>query len=305
MVAAGAAVVGVPSLLTGCGTDGRPRAPARRPVGATSCRRTSPSTYVEPDFPSVNGSTPGYTTLPAELVQSVPTRPGSGPTFTAMTPLWGTIPPTSGNQYYDAVNAMLGSTIEFQITDGNIYGDKLATVLASAKDVPGLGLRARPGTSRRGSAPRSSATCSRTSRPYLAGDKVKDVPEPGQHPHRRLEVLRVQRQALRPAVPGEIITDATFYRKRRARRAGHHARRANGHDLLDLATELTGGDRWGAEDLWNTSASSTRCRRGGEARRGPLVHRVETAEYRAALAWNAELFASGAVHPDAVADQQR
>jgi putative aldouronate transport system substrate-binding protein len=33
------------------------------------------------------------------------------------------------------------------------------------------------------------------------------------------------------------------------------------------------------------------------------VHRIETDEYRAALAWNAKLFASGAVHPDAVAGQ--
>ena len=33
------------------------------------------------------------------------------------------------------------------------------------------------------------------------------------------------------------------------------------------------------------------------------MHRVETDEYRAALEWNAALFASGAVHPDAVADQ--
>ena len=34
---------------------------------------------------------------------------------------------------------------------------------------------------------------------------------------------------------------------------------------------------------------------------GALVNKVETDEYRAALEWIAKLFASGAVHPDAVA----
>src|SRR5699024_5102223 len=95
-----------------------------------------PSDYVEPDFPSVNGSTAGYASIPEELVQVFDTPPGSGSMFTAMTPLWATIPPTEGNQCFDAVNEAIGSTIDFQISDGNTYGDKLAAVLASEQDVP-------------------------------------------------------------------------------------------------------------------------------------------------------------------------
>ncbi|MFP3589266.1 hypothetical protein SCB29_37575, partial [Paraburkholderia sp. SIMBA_055] len=34
---------------------------------------------------------------------------------------------------------------------------------------------------------------------------------------------------------------------------------------------------------------------------GKLISKFETPEYRAALEWTAELFASGSVHPDAVA----
>src|SRR5450756_2945560 len=136
MIAAGAAVVGVPSLLTGCSTSS-PNGAATG-VGAVGdvIPKYIPVEFVKPDFPSVKGSVPGYLTLPKKFVQSVVKPPGSGAKFKAMTPLWGTIPPTTGNQYYKAVNGMLGSTIEFQITDGNTYGDKLATVLASAKDVP-------------------------------------------------------------------------------------------------------------------------------------------------------------------------
>src|SRR5690606_38810306 len=36
---------------------------------------------------------------------------------------------------------------------------------------------------------------------------------------------------------------------------------------------------------------------------GNLVHRIETEQYRAALEWHVALYASGAVHPDAVADK--
>ena len=39
-------------------------------------------TYIDPDYPSVNGSVPGYETIPAELVQSVKDAPGTGVVYT-------------------------------------------------------------------------------------------------------------------------------------------------------------------------------------------------------------------------------
>src|SRR5699024_11727336 len=45
-------------------------------------------------------------------------------------------PPGLGeNAYYDAVNERLGATLDFQVSDGNAYADKVQTVLASPKDV--------------------------------------------------------------------------------------------------------------------------------------------------------------------------
>ncbi|UZN04467.1 extracellular solute-binding protein [Cellulomonas sp. S1-8] len=303
MVAAGAAVVGVPSLLTACGSgDAPPAAAPGAPPSGDVLPTYVPIDYVEPDFPSVNGSTPGYATLPSELVQSVPGAPGSGSTFTAMTPLWGTIPPSDGNQYYAAVNDMLGSTVEFQITDGNTYGDKLATVLASAKDVPDwVCVPTWNVPSRFGSeiVPNVFQDLS----DHLGGDKVKDYPNLANIPTDAWRFCVFNGRLYGLPFPGEIITDATFYRKDVLDGLGITPDVRTGQDLLDLAQELTGGGRWGTEDLWNTAAMihsvPPKWRLDGDR----LVHRVETEEYRAALAWNAELFASGAVHPDAVADQ--
>ncbi|WP_136518887.1 MULTISPECIES: extracellular solute-binding protein [Cellulomonas] len=303
MVAAGAAVAGVPSLLTACGSGGAGTATT---PGATASADVLPTyvpvDYVEPDYPSVNGSTPGYETIPTELVQSVPEAPGSGTTFTAMTPLWGTIPPTKGNQYYEAVNGLLGSTIEFQITDGNTYGDKLATVLASARDVPDWvtvptwNIPPRFGSE---IVPNLFQDLS----DHLGGDKAKDYPNLANIPTDVWRFCTFNGRLYGLPFPGEVITDAIFYRKDVLDELGITPDVQDGQDLLDLAKELTGGNRWGAEDLWNTAAIIHAVPPRWKLDGDKLVHRVETEEYRAALEWNAALFASGAVHPDAVADQ--
>lgn len=303
MVAAGAAVVGVPSLLTACGSGDAPAAaPGATPSGDVLPRYV-PVDYVQPDFPSVNGSTPGYATIPTELVQSVSEPPGSGATFTAMTPLWGTIPPTKGNQYYAAVDELLGSRIEFQITDGNTYGDKLATVLASAKDVPDWvcvptwNIPPRFGSE---IVPNLFQDLS----DHLGGDKVKDYPNLANIPTDAWRYCVFNGRLYGLPFPGEVITDATFYRKDVLEGLGITPDVRSADDLLALARELTGGNVWGAEDLWNTAAIIHAVPPKWTLDGDRLVHRVETDEYRAALEWNAALFASGAVHPDAVADQQ-
>jgi len=304
MIAAGAAVVGVPSLLTGCATSSPTgAATSGGPIGDV-IPSYIPVEYVTPDFPSVKGSVPGFLSLPKKLVRSVAKAPGSGATFKAMTPLWGTIPPSKGNQYYKAVNDMLGSTIEFQITDGNTYGDKLATVLASSKDVadwvcvPTWNLPPRFGSEIVGNVFEDLT-------PYLAGDKVKDYPNLANIPSDAWKFCVFNGKLYGLPFPGGIITDAIFYRKDVIESRGITPDVKTGDDLLALALELTDkkAGRWGAEDLWNTSVIIHAVPPKWKLDAGKLVHRVETAEYRAALAWNAKLFASGAVHPDAVANQ--
>ena len=304
MIAAGAAVVSMPPLLSSCASPAaKTAAGAAEPIGGVIPSYV-PLAFAKADFPSVNGSVPGFVTLPKTFVKSVAKPPGSGATYKAMTPLWGTIPPSQGNKYYEAVNAMLGSKIEFQITDGNTYGDKLATVLASSKDVPDWVcvptwvLPPRFGSEIVGNVFQDLT-------PYLAGDKVKAYPNLANIPSDAWKFCVFNGKLYGLPFPGAIITDAIFYRKDLIDGLGIAVNVKNGADLLALAKELTDAKagRWGAEDLWTTSTIIHAVPPKWKVVGGKLVHRVESDEYRAALEWNAKLFASGAVHPDAVAGQ--
>ena len=199
---------------------------------------------------------------------------------------------------------MLGSKIEFQITDGNTYGDKLATVLASSKDVadwvcvPTWNMPPRFGSEIVGNVFEDLT-------PYLAGDKVKNYPNLANIPSDAWKFCVFNGKLYGLPFPGAIITDAIFYRDDLLKKMGITPDVKNGDDLLALALELTDkkAGRWGADDLWNTSVIIHAVPPKWKLDAGKLVHRVETDEYRAALEWNAKLFASGAVHPDAVADK--
>src|SRR5699024_12553613 len=131
-------------------------------------------------------------------------------TFTAMTPLWGAIPPTEGNQYFDAVNEAIGSTIDFQISDGNTYGDKLAAVLASEQDVPDWvsipNWNVPPRFDQAVEALFEDLT------PYLGGDAIEDYPNLANISTDVWKFCVFDEQIKALPFPGEIITDATFYR---------------------------------------------------------------------------------------------
>ena len=76
LIATGAAVVGIPGLLTSCTTTPAPSSTANAAAAGDVIPKYIPVTYIDPDYPSVNGSVPGFESIPAELVQSVKTVPG-------------------------------------------------------------------------------------------------------------------------------------------------------------------------------------------------------------------------------------
>ncbi|MFC7480407.1 hypothetical protein ACFQX7_10660 [Luedemannella flava] len=129
---AAAAAVGGSGLLAGCDSTGGNKGP-----GTTSKEEINKiipnyiqNTSVKADVPSVTGtagavSDPVFLSYPAAPAQTVASTPGAGGTYTTMTPLWGAIPPSSGNSYYDAVNKALGVTLKIQPSDGNNYGNAL------------------------------------------------------------------------------------------------------------------------------------------------------------------------------------
>lgn len=305
-LAVGAAVVGVPSLLTACTSGPASTAQGGGTVSSGVLPSYVPVEYVKPDFPSVNGSTAGYASIPEELVTAFATPPGSGGTYSAMTPLWSAIPKTSGNPYFDAVSEAMGTTVEFQISDGNTYGDKLAAVLASAKDVPDWVCvptwNFPPRFAQAVDALFEDLT------PYLSGDNVKKYKNLANIPTDawRFGVFNDKLYGL--PFPGELVHLATFYRADLLAELGITEQPKTADEFIELAKELTdpGKKRWGSADQWITANMmfAVPPEKGWKlADDGSLVHRVESEEYRAALDWQARLYKSGAVHPTAVADK--
>jgi putative aldouronate transport system substrate-binding protein len=304
MVAAGAAVSGVPALLTACSSSdaGAPGGAAGASGGASAdvLPTYKEQVFATPDFPSVNGSTAGYTTIPQALVRSVPEAPGKGTEFTAMTPLWGTPPPVNGNKYYDAVNAVLGSKISFQISDGNDYGTVLATALSAPSDladwvcVPVWNIPPR-------FASEIVPNVFQDLTDYLAGDKALAYPNLANLPTAAWKFGTFNDRLYALPFPGEVITDAIFYRKDLLAALGITPDVKSADDLLALLKKLNNpsGGVYAAADLWNTSTAIHGVVPKWEKQSdGTLRHRVETDAYRAALEWNASVWAAGLVHPD-------
>ncbi|TDC82552.1 extracellular solute-binding protein [Micromonospora sp. KC606] len=135
-----AAVAGGP-LLAGC---------SEKPAGSGGAQNLDKFADLLPTHkdlalnltPDVKGIRPvpdGYSKYPSTLVDAITDKPGtSGTQVTAMTPAWGPAPPGAAQSaYLQAVNAELGTPVNFTIQDGNTYADKLNAMLG-ARDVPDL-----------------------------------------------------------------------------------------------------------------------------------------------------------------------
>jgi putative aldouronate transport system substrate-binding protein len=273
-----------------------------------------PSTAVTADIPSVIGangavSDPGFLAYPANPVKTVAAVPGKGGTYTTMTPLWGAIPPSSGNGYYDAVNKALGATLKIQPADGNNYGDLLPALFASDKlpdwlQIPGWN------TSKLDFGQAVGAKFADLS-PYLAGDKAKDYPN----------LANVATGAWNcgvwngklygiPVYPsGATFNGAYFYRADIFDKHGiKPGDIKTADDLTALGAQLTSQSAgvWAFDDMFGTGAAYA-CQLfhfpkfWGIDSNGKLIHKYEHPGMVAALEWHAKLVKAGFVHPDAVA----
>ncbi|WP_240895239.1 extracellular solute-binding protein [Kineococcus siccus] len=309
LVGTGVVAIGLPAGLSSC-SSGQAAAPP--PTGALSSAELAkvipsylPREVVPPDIPSVDGSTPGFTTMPAELVTSVPTPPGSGGKYTAMSPAWWAVPPgLAKNSYYQAVNEALGTTIDFQVSDGSAYADKLQAVLASPKDVPDWVVMPSWNIPTRFQQGVGALFTDLTD--HLAGDKVKKYPNLAALPSEAWKFCVFNGRLYALPFPGGSLNAAIFYRKDLFDSLGL-AMPTSLEEFTEVAKAATdpSKNRWGLEDPWD-NGSPFLFRNGADwfLRDGKLVSRFETEEYRQSLEWTASLFAAGVVHPDSVAGDQ-
>jgi putative aldouronate transport system substrate-binding protein len=141
LVGLGAAAAAGGPLLAGC---------SEKPAGSGTAQnldkfadllptQKDPGLSITPDIKGTPPIPNGYTKYPATLVDAITDKPGtSGKVVTAMTPVWGPAPPGyQQSAYLQAVNAELGTPVNFTIQDGNTYADKLNAMLG-ARDVPEL-----------------------------------------------------------------------------------------------------------------------------------------------------------------------
>lgn len=299
----GAAATVIPGALASCSSGS---SDPTKPVTTAQINSALPSyiplTLVQPDFPSVSGSTAGFATMPATLVKAVTTAPGKGGTYTAMTPAWWTAPPgLKSNKYYQAVNKELGATLDFQASDGNTYGEKVTAVLASPSNIPdwfcipSWNIPPRFGD--------AIDTLFTDLTDYLAGDKVKEYPNLANIGTDAWKFCVFNGRLYGLPFPGEIISDAFFYRRDLFTSLSATVP-TSAEEILSVAKELTvpSKKQYGTEDLTNGSfvlfGAPPKWRLKSD---GTLEHRYETPEYKAALEWATKLFSSGVVHPDAVA----
>lgn len=256
---------------------------------------------VKPDIPSTDGSTPGYTTYPKERPQTVASPPGKGSTFTAMVPTWSGVK-GEANAFTQALDKALGSTLKYQMTTGNDYRDKQSAVFASPKDVAdwvsvfGWNPPAR--------FDQAVESVFQDLTPFLAGDKISKWKNLANLPTEAWRFGIFKNKLYGIPVPGEVVTDALYYRKDIFGAAGAEAPKT-ADEFMAVCKELTdpSHSRWACNDM-STGAPNLIFGAPPDWRldKDKLVYRWETTEYRNALEFQRELFSKGYVHPDVKAD---
>ncbi|MEV0272693.1 hypothetical protein AB0H43_28270 [Hamadaea sp. NPDC050747] len=296
--------------LTACGPGDKTNAPGT--TGADELKRALPkyipSTSVTPDIPSVTGaagaaSDPAFLSYPANPAQTVAAKPGAGGVFSTRTPLWGAIPPSSGNTYYDAVNAALGSTMTMQPADGNTYVDTLPALFAAGKlpdwlQIPSWGNQKL----NLGTAVEQFVDLT----PYLSGDNVAQYPNLANIPSAAWQagVWNGKLYGIPSFSSPNNFPGYLFYRKDLLEAAGVSPDLKSADDLFAAGKQLTDANagRWAFDDLWPFllfpyGVVST----WNPGPDGKLVHQYETDGIVEAMSFAARLAKAGYVHPDALA----
>jgi ABC-type glycerol-3-phosphate transport system substrate-binding protein len=305
-------------LLAACGSSGNST------QGSTSQSDLAkilpnyiPNTSVKPDVSAVIGphggiSDPLFLSYPANPVQTVEAVPGAGGSYATLTPLWGSIPSSAGNAYYDAVNKALGATLKIQPSDGNNYGDILPPIFAANKlpdwiQIPGWNITKL----NFGEAVSKFVDLS----PYLAGDKVKAYPNLANIPQGAWAagVWNGKLYGIPVYPSGAVFSGTFFYRKDIFDKHGIDASSIkSAADLAALGKELTNAKAgvWAFDDLYGNEAGylgqifGFPHAGGGKwmtDSSGKLVHKYETEAIIEAMTWEANLVKAGYVHPDAIA----
>jgi putative aldouronate transport system substrate-binding protein len=128
------------------------------------------------DLPATDdGVQAGYFAYPKNLVKSVAQPPGSGTTVTALTSLpFPAPPPVDQNPAWQAIHKELNAKIDMRMVPSDVYQTALATTMAG-NDLPDLMYLPSIGATA-ADLPQFLKTACSDLTPYLSGDAIKDYP---------------------------------------------------------------------------------------------------------------------------------
>jgi putative aldouronate transport system substrate-binding protein len=315
----GALAVTGSGVLAACGdakTSSGPGTTGKDQLKALLPAYVEPSNAIKPDIASVQGSNGFFSdavflSYPASPITTATGVPGKGGSYTATTPLWGAIPGTSGNAYYEAVNKALGATIKMQPSDGSNYEKVLPTLFAGDKlpdwvqipswNMPNLGFS---------DAVNKFADLG----PYLSGDAVKAYPNLAGIPTSAWQccIWNGKLYGLPVYYGGATFNGMPYYRKDIFDKLGINADEIDSPDkLAALGKELTNANagQWAFGDMYGYLNHMFKYpmdpNRWVIDAAGKIVHRYETPGILEALNWQQKLAKAGYIHPDALADKSQ
>ncbi|MFJ5885847.1 ABC transporter substrate-binding protein [Kitasatospora cineracea] len=297
-------------LLAACGGGG-----SKHKTGANSADGVksalpafAASTSVTADIPSVAGADgaatdPAFLTYPASPVATVNGVPGKGGSYSAVTPLWGTVPP-AGNSFYTAMNKALGVTLEMKPADGNNYATIIPTMTAAKKLPDWIQLPTWWNPNFNVGELAASQFADLT--PFLAGDKISKYPNLAAIPTGAWQagIWGDKLYGIPSFSTGFSIAGTTFYRRDLFEAKGITADQVKTlDDLMNLGKELTDekAGTWAFDDVWTYLFPFFDVPNKWKLADGKLVHKYETPELLEALDWHYKLATAGYLHPDAIA----
>ena len=313
----GAIAVAGGGLVAGCGdakTSSGPGTTNKDQLQQLLPAYVAAAAGIKPDIPSVQGangffSDAVFLSYPANPVTTSTGVPGKGGSYAAITPLWGAIPSSSGNAYYDAVNKALGATIKLQPSDGSNYDKVLPTLFAGDKlpdwiQIPSWNM------SNLGFADAVNKFADLGA--YLSGDAVKAYPNLAAVPSAAWQccIWNGKLYGLPVYYGGATFNGMLTYRKDIFDAEGIKADEITTPDALAaLGKQLTNASagRWAFDDVYpflnHVYKFPAEPNRWIIDAAGKILHRYETPGIVEALNWQQKMAKAGYIHPDAMSDK--
>jgi putative aldouronate transport system substrate-binding protein len=265
-----------------------------------------------PDIPSVVGangaiSDPGFLNYPSNLVKTVSKVPGAGGSYSAIIPLWGSIP--SANSAYDkALNSALGANLSVNPANGNNYATTLPTLVAGNKLPDWINIPSW----NNGNANTGELTVERFAdlTPYLSGANVRKYPNLAAIPTGGWQSAAWEDKIYGfPCwTTGEPFAGLLYYRGDLFAKKGISASSVTtADDLYSLGAELTSkaAGVYAFDILWASVQQIFKAPPNGSGEfiisdDKKVLTAYDAPEFTEALAYAYKLAKSGYVHPNAL-----